>query len=244
LVRASAISRIHISGAAVNRVAQAALSIAVSRVFKNTPLPRSSSPKYIYTVPASPYFSHQHLSSSLIDSVSPYKMPSYPTSILTTDDKDQVKSALPPPTCHILAMARGQIYHAPLTATSPSEWEALDLRGAIVFGRDAREYEILDDASSGRSSPGSLESAETSGSSGSWGSNGLVDTVNEEEHGALGAKDDHLWFRLVEIDPHQNKSSKVVWRQPVLSAGLIYRVLSPSLHGFSGNVSAVFFRFG
>lgn len=167
-------------------------------------------------------------------------MSRYATSILTADDKDRVKSALPSSAYHILAMGKGQIYHAPLTANSLSEWKPLELRGTIVFGRDAREYEILDDASSGRSPSASLESSEASGTSGGSGSSGFFDNVNEEEPGALGAKDDDLWFRLVEIDPHQKKSGKVVWMQPVLSAGLVYRVLRPSFHGFSGNVSVIF----
>ena len=125
-------------------------------------------------------------------------------------------------------MALGQIYHAPFTT---SEWEPLGFRGVIVFGRDIREYEIEDDASWGGSSRDSLVSAETSGSSGSGGSVGGADAV---------IKDNDKWFRLVEIDPHQKNSSKVVWRQPVLPASSDYTFLTPSFHGFSGNVSVVF----
>ena len=49
--------------------------------------------------------------------------------------------------------------------------------------------------------------------------------------------DDELWFRLVEIDPHQKKPAKVVWRQPVIPASSDYKMLVPFFHGFSGNVS-------
>jgi len=156
-------------------------------------------------------------------------------------------------------MARGQIYHAPFTATSPSEWEPLDLRGAIVFGRDAREYEIRDDASSEKSSLGSLKSAGTSGTSGSSGSMMIAGAVSEEPEsmsevgegdgatdlaGGLKIKDDDdLWFRLVETDPHQKKLAKVVWRQPVLPASSDYRVLVPFFHGFSGNSRLFGFKF-
>ena len=183
-------------------------------------------------------------------------MPHSTTSTLTADDKRKIKSAVPPSTCHIFGMARGQIYHAPFTASSPSEWEPLDLRGVIVFGRDTKKYEIQDDASSGGSSRGSLASAGTSGSSGSSGSIRASDVANEEPGSVsglgdgdgtldlaagLGVKDDDLWFRLVEIDPHQKKPSKVVWRQPVSSASSDYKVLVPFFHAFSGNVSAVSF---
>ena len=158
-------------------------------------------------------------------------------------------------------MALGQIYHAPFTATSASEWEPLDLRGAIVFGRNIGEHEIQDDASWAESSLDSLVSAKTSGSSGSSGSVGDVDAEDEEPGslpvisetdgildpaGGLGVKDNDMWFRLVEIDPHQKNSSKVVWRQPVSPASSDYTVLIPSsrgvpaFHGFSGNVSVVF----
>lgn len=122
-----------------------------------------------------------------------------------------------------------------------------------MFGRETRKDEIQDDAaSSGGSSRGSLVSAGTSGTSSSSGS---VDAVNGELEslpvigeadgvldlaGGLGVKDDDLWFRLVELDPHQKKASKVVWRQPVLSASSDYKVLVPFFHGFSGNVSVVF----
>lgn len=182
-------------------------------------------------------------------------MPHYATTTLTADDKRRVISALPPSTSHIFAMARGQIYHAPFTATSPSEWEPLDLRGAIVFGRDAREYEIRDDASE-KSSLGSLGSAGTSGTSGSnvvagvlteepgsfpgmGGGDGVADIV-----GSLRVRaDDSLWFRLVEIDPHQKKPAKVVWRQPVLPTSSDYRILVPFFHGFSGNSRLFGFRF-
>jgi hypothetical protein len=177
-------------------------------------------------------------------------MPHYATSTLTADDKRRIISALPPSTSNIFAMARGQIYHAPFTATSSSEWKPLDLRGAIVFGRDTREYEIRDDASSGGSSLGSLGYAGTSGSSGSMG---IVGVINEEPEsmpvmgeadggadsvGRLRRQgDDDLWFRLVEIDPNQKKSAKVVWRQPVLPASSDYKMLVPFFHAFSGNVS-------
>ena len=180
-------------------------------------------------------------------------MPHYATSTLTADDKRRIISALPPSTSHIFAMARGQIYHAPFTATSSSEWKPLDLRGAIVFGRDTREYEIRDDASSGKSSLGSLKSAGTSGTSRSSGFMGFTGTVSEEP-GAMPAMgeadgsadlagglrvrdDDDLWFRLIEIDPGQKKPAKVVWRQPVLPASSDYKMLVPFFHAFSGNVS-------
>jgi len=155
-------------------------------------------------------------------------------------------------------MARGQIYHAPLDAASASEWEPLDLRGAIVFGRDAREHEIQGDTSSGGSSRDSLMSAETSGSSDSSRSFGIIDAVNEESGsmplireangvldlaGSLGAKDDDMWFRLVEIDPGQKKRSKVVWRQPVLPTSSDYRVFVPLFHAFSGNSRLFGFKF-
>ena len=177
-------------------------------------------------------------------------MPHYATSTLTADDKRRIIAALPPTTSHIFAMARGQIYHAPFTATSSSEWKPLDLRGAIVFGRDTREYEIRDDASSGNSS---LGSAGTSGMSGSPGFMGLDGAMSEEPGslpmvgeadrgvslaGGLGVKgDDDLWFRLIEIDPHQKKPAKVVWRQPVQPANSDYKMLVPFFHAFSGNVS-------
>jgi hypothetical protein len=180
-------------------------------------------------------------------------MPHYATSTLAADDKRRIISALPPSTSHIFAMARGQIYHAPFTATSSSEWKPLDLRGAIVFGRDTREYEIRDDASSGKSSLGSLRSAGTSGSSGFMGFSGTVSeepgsmpVVGEGDGatdlvGGLRVKDDDdLWFRLVEIDPHQKKPAKVVWRQPVSPASSDYKMLVPFFHAFSGNVSVVF----
>lgn len=175
-------------------------------------------------------------------------MPHYATSTLTADDKRRIISALPPSTSHIFAMARGQIYHAPFTATSSSEWKPLDLRGAIVFGRDTREYEIRDDASSGKSSLGSLGSAGTSRNSAFMGIAGAM----SEEPGSMpvvgdGASDlaenvrlrddDELWFRLVEIDPHQKKPAKLVWRQPVMPASSDYKMLVPFFHAFSGNVS-------
>jgi hypothetical protein len=177
-------------------------------------------------------------------------MPHYATSTLTADDKRRIISALPPSTSHIFAMARGQIYHAPFTATSSSEWKPLDLRGAIVFGRDAKEYEIRDDASSGKSSLGSFGSAGTSGSSGLMGSAGAMseepgsmpvageaDGVADLAGGLRVGDDDDLWFRLVEIDPHQKKPAKVVWRQPVLPTISDYKMLVPFFHAFSGNVS-------
>lgn len=116
-----------------------------------------------------------------------------------------------------------------------------------------KEYEIKDDASSGGSSRGSLVSAGTGGSSGNLGP---IAVVNEEFGsapaigdgdsvsdlaGGSGVKDENLWFRLVEIGPHEKKSSKVVWRQPVLSASSDYQVLVPSFHAFSGNVGVAFF---
>ena len=184
---------------------------------------------------------------------SPYDMPHYATSTLTPDDKRRIISALPPSTSHIFAMARGQIYHAPFTATSSSEWKPLDLRGAIVFGRDTREYEIRDDASSRKSSLGSLGSAGTSGTSGSSGLMGSAGAMSDEpgsmpvmgeadEAGDLAGglrvrPDDELWFRLIEVDPHQKKPAKVVWRQPVQPANSDYKMLVPFFHAFSGNVS-------
>ena len=180
-------------------------------------------------------------------------MPHYATSTLTADDKRRIIAALPPSTSHIFAMARGQIYHAPFTATSSSEWKPLDLRGAIVFGRDTREYEIRDDASSGKSSLGSLGSAGTSGTSGSSGSMGFTGATSEEPgsmpvmgeaDGAVNLAgglrlrdDDDLWFRLIEIDPQQKKPAKVVWRQPVIPSSSDYKMLVPFFHAFSGNVS-------
>jgi len=121
-----------------------------------------------------------------------------------------------------------------------------------VFGRDTREYEIRDDASSGKSSLGSLGSAGTSGTSRSSGFMGLSGATSEEPGslpvvsevdgvvdlaGGLRVRgDDDLWFRLVEIDPHQKKPAKVVWRQPVLPASSDYKMLVPFFHAFSGNV--------
>lgn len=125
-----------------------------------------------------------------------------------------------------------------------------------MFGRDAREYEIRDDASSEKSSLGSFKSVWTSGTSRSSGSMMVAGAVSEEPEsmpevgegdgptdltGGLRIRDDDdLWFRLVEIDPHQKKLAKVVWRQPVLPASSDYRVLVPFFHGFSGNVSMTF----
>lgn len=215
---------------------------------------RSHEVVYLNINPPPPpsWFFHYTFHLPRINSVSPYNMPQYATSTLTTDDKRRIKSALPPSTCHIFAMARGQIYHAPFTAASPSEWEPLDLRGVIVFGRDLREDESQEEVSSAGSSRGSIVSAETSGSSGSLGFIGAVDAVNVEGSGSvmgddraldlrLGIKDDDMWFRLVEIDRHQRKSGKVVWRQPVLSANSDYKVLAPSFHAFSGSVSSALF---
>ena len=118
-----------------------------------------------------------------------------------------------------------------------------------MFGRDTREYEIRDDASSGKSSLGSLGSAGTSGTSGSSGFMGFSGASSEEPRsigevdgvvnlaGGLRVRDDDdLWFRLVEIDPHQKKPAKVVWRQPVLPASSDYKMLVPFFHAFSGNV--------
>lgn len=129
-----------------------------------------------------------------------------------------------------------------------------------MFGRDAREYEIRDDASSGKSSLGSLGSIGTSGTSGSSTLVGFTGTTSEEP-GSLPVEgegdgaadlvgglrirdDDDLWFRLVEIDPHQRKPAKVVWRQPVSPASSDYKMLVPFFHAFSGNVSVVPFGFG
>ena len=180
-------------------------------------------------------------------------MPHYATSTLTADDKRRIISALPPSTSHIFAMARGQIYHAPFTATSSSEWKPLDLRGAIVFGRDTREYEIRDDASSGKSSLSSLGSAGASGSlgpmrfasamseePGSMPVMGEADGIVDLAGGLRAGDDDDLWFRLIEIDPHQKKPAKVVWRQPVSPANSDYKMLVPFFHAFSGNVSRPF----
>lgn len=177
-------------------------------------------------------------------------MPHYATSTLTAEDKRRIISALPPSTSHIFAMARGQIYHAPFTATSSSEWKPLDLRGAIVFGRDTREYEIRDDASSRKSSLGSFGSAGTSGSSGlmrfadalseepgSMPVMGEGDGTAELPGGLRVRDDDDLWFRLIEIDLHQKKPAKVVWRQPVMPSSSDYKMLVPFFHAFSGNVS-------
>ena len=175
-------------------------------------------------------------------------MPHCATSTLTADDKRRIISALPPSTSNIFAMARGQIYHAPFTATSSSEWKPLDLRGAIVFGRDTRDYEIRDDASSGISSLGSFKSAKTSDSSAFMGVAGVVseepesmpvvgDGASDLAENSRFRNDDELWFRLVEIDPHQKKPAKVVWRQPVMPASSDYKMLVPFFHAFSGNVS-------
>ena len=122
-----------------------------------------------------------------------------------------------------------------------------------MFGRDTREYEIRDDASSGKSSLGSLGSAGTSGTSRSSGFMGIAGAMNEEPESmpVMGEVDggadlvggsrvrdkDDLWFRLVEIDPHQKKPAKVVWRQPVSPASSDYKMLVPFFHAFSGNVS-------
>lgn len=119
-----------------------------------------------------------------------------------------------------------------------------------MFGRDTREYEIMDDASSGKSSLGSLRSAGTSGSSGFLGTVGAmsgepgsmpvmgeVGGVDDLARAFRVRDDDELWFRLVEIDPHQKKPAKVVWRQPVSPASSDYKMLVPFFHAFSGNVS-------
>lgn len=60
------------------------------------------------------------------------------TSNLTPEDKLCIVSVLPQTSTHILSMARGQIYHAPFNSTAPSDWKPLDLRGAVIFGRDPR----------------------------------------------------------------------------------------------------------
>jgi hypothetical protein len=52
-------------------------------------------------------------------------------------------------------MARGQIYHAPFDAVIPSDWKPLDLRGAIIFGRDSGQE---DDSPSSRRSDDTFES--------------------------------------------------------------------------------------
>ena len=119
-----------------------------------------------------------------------------------------------------------------------------------MFGRDTRGYEIRDDASSKKSSLGSLGSAGTSDSSGFMGMPGAMTEEPEsmpvmgevdggvDLFGGLKARnDDDLWFRLVEIDPHQKKPAKVVWRQPVSPASSDYKMLVPFFHAFSGNVS-------
>ena len=63
-----------------------------------------------------------------------------------------------------------------------------------------------------------------------------VDGVVDLAGGLRVRGDDDLWFRLVEIDPHQKKPAKVVWRQPVLPASSDYKMLVPFFHAFSGNV--------
>jgi len=119
-----------------------------------------------------------------------------------------------------------------------------------VFGRDTREYEIRDDASSGKSSLGSLGSAGTSRYSGFMGTAGAMSeepesmpVMGEVDEGLRVRNDDDLWFRLIEIDPHQKKPAKVVWRQPVSPASSDYKMLVPFFHAFSGNSRMFGFRF-
>jgi len=81
-------------------------------------------------------------------------MPHYATNTLTPEDKRRILSVLPTSTTHIFAMARGQIYHAPFNAATSSEWKPLDLRGAIIFGRDSRQQ---DDSPSSQYSEDSFE---------------------------------------------------------------------------------------
>ena len=117
-----------------------------------------------------------------------------------------------------------------------------------MFGRDTREYEIRDDASSGKSSLGSLGSAGMSGSfmgiassmseePGAMPVMGEADGVVDLAGGLRVRDDDDLWFRLIEVDPHQKKPAKVVWRQPVAPSTSDYKMLIPFFHAFSGNVS-------
>jgi len=65
-------------------------------------------------------------------------MPHYATKTLSAEDKRGIVSVLPLSSTHIFAMARGQIYHAPFNSASSNEWKPLDLKGAIIFGRDSR----------------------------------------------------------------------------------------------------------
>jgi len=98
-------------------------------------------------------------------------MPYYATNTLTPEDKRRILSVLPTSSTHIFAMARGQIYHAPFNAANSGEWKPLDLRGAIIFGRDSTIQEE-DDSSFSQQSDDSFD----------------------------GAHDDDLWFRLVELE--------------------------------------------
>jgi len=72
---------------------------------------------------------------------------------------------------------------------------------------------------------------------------GEVDGGADLAGGLRVRDDDDLWFRLVEIDPHQKKPAKVVWRQPVLPASSDYKMLVPFFHAFSGNSRMFGFRF-
>lgn len=109
-----------------------------------------------------------------------------------------------------------------------------------MFGRNTRKYEIQDDASSEESSFSSLGSAEVPSS---WGSRDHLFDESDVASLAGGPEirdNDDLWFRLVEIHPHQKKSAKVAWKQPVLPRSSDYKILGPLFHGFSGYVSTVF----
>jgi hypothetical protein len=66
------------------------------------------------------------------------QMPHYATKTLSAEDKRGIVSVLPLSSTHIFAMARGQIYHAPFNSASSNDWKPLDLKGAIIFGRDSR----------------------------------------------------------------------------------------------------------
>ena len=68
---------------------------------------------------------------------------------------------------------------------------------------------------------------------------GEADGVADLAGGLRVRDDDDLWFRLVEIDLHQKKPAKVVWRQPVQPASSDYKLLVPFFHAFSGNVSGL-----
>jgi len=66
---------------------------------------------------------------------------------------------------------------------------------------------------------------------------GEADGVVDLAGGLRVRDDDDLWFRLIEVDPHQKKPAKVVWRQPVAPSTSDYKMLIPFFHAFSGNVS-------